>query len=73
MLSRKGVTVMFWDIIVEVEDDEERTVRGLTETQTIELLDLFESAGVPATAIEYTQDGESTGNKRAVLNATNND
>lgn len=59
----------FWELTVEVGEEDQRTVRGLTQSQSIVLLDVFDSLGI-ASAIEFTRDHEPTGNEQSVPGAT---
>ena len=60
----------FWELTVEVGEEDQRTVRGLTQSQSILLLDIFDSLGIAASAIEFTQDHEPTGNEQSVQGST---
>ena len=51
----------FWDVTVPHQEDEDATVRGSTATQKIVLMDIFDTAGITATAIEFDEERQPTG------------
>lgn len=55
-----------WDIIVTDEGGGRETVHGLTQAQSIRLMEIFRRHGIQAKAIEFDGNHEPTGKREAV-------
>lgn len=55
-----------WDITVDDESGQSKTIRGLTHAQTIDLMEIFSRNGITAKAVEYDGFRTLTGKTESV-------
>lgn len=62
------VMMRFWDIQILEQGEGEETIQGLTGTQKIKLMGVFERYGISAKAVQLNEKREPTGEKDTTSN-----